>query len=471
MHFKLYAKYIFLSLIVIMTIFILQVIFVLKIFSPIFLLMPIIASFIIGILLTRVSIKNTDIAVLKNKVYIDPLTNIPNRMALNKDITNEQVRALFLLDISNFSTLNDLYGEKVGDVILIELSSFLSSIEEENYKVYRYMGDRFAFLCSVEQDENGHLAQMVNLFEKIERHIIGVVIDEKSIELNISIIMGGATKNMTSSIMEKADMALNYAKREKNPTVIYSESLKIEEHYANDLEQIELVKKALKEDRIIPVYQPIVKNGTKSYECLVRIKDKDRLISPAEFLTAIKKTRYYAQLSKVMIAKSFKYFSQKPGVAFSINLSFEDIVNPEVYAYLFEMVEAYGLGERLIIEIVESESVENFKTVTSFIKAIRALGTRIAIDDFGSGYSNFSYLLQMEPDFIKIDGSIIKDIDVSSQSYKLTKLIHEASKSMNIETIAEYIHNEAVHKKALELGIDAFQGYYIGLPAEDVDKG
>ncbi|MEA3499309.1 MAG: EAL domain-containing protein, partial [Campylobacterota bacterium] len=119
-------------------------------------------------------------------------------------------------------------------------------------------------------------------------------------------------------------------------------------------------------------------------------------------------------------------------------------------------------------EILESENIDDFKILKDFISKMKKLGVRIAIDDFGSGYSNFSYILQMQPDFIKIDGSIIKNIDSCKNSYKIAKSIAQFARRIDAKTIAEYIHSEEVYKKAKKLGIDAFQGFHFSEPAKTV---
>ena len=181
------------------------------------------------------------------------------------------------------------------------------------------------------------------------------------------------------------------------------------------------------------------------------------------YLDIIKDTKYYIELTKRMITKSIERFKDR-SENFSINLSFEDISNGELVKFLKEEIRRNDISKRLILEIVESESIENFGLVKRFIEEMKELGVKIAIDDFGSGYSNFSYLLDMKPDYIKIDGSLIKDIHRDNKSFTIAQTIAHFSKNMDIKVIAEYIHSQDVYEKAKEIGFDGYQGYHLGKP-------
>ena len=136
--------------------------------------------------------------------------------------------------------------------------------------------------------------------------------------------------------------------------------------------------------------------------------------------------------------------------------------------YLLYKLEEYNLYNNLIIEILENESIIDFDLVRNFVEKMKSLGVRIAIDDFGSGYSNFNYILELEPNFIKIDGSIIKKIHNCEKSFKITKAIVLFAKELNIKIIAEFIHNQNVYDKIFELEVDGYQGYFFSEPIEDI---
>ena len=139
-------------------------------------------------------------------------------------------------------------------------------------------------------------------------------------------------------------------------------------------------------------------------------------------------------------------------------------MSEEIYTFIIESLKKYNIGGRVTFELLESEAIIDYNKVTRFVTEVKRFGAKIAIDDFGSGYSNFSYLTKIHVDYIKIDGALIKDIDVSKNSRLITQTIVEFAKKMGIETIAEYVHSSTVESVVKELGIDYSQGFYIDEP-------
>lgn len=181
------------------------------------------------------------------------------------------------------------------------------------------------------------------------------------------------------------------------------------------------------------------------------------------FMDHAKQAKLYEKLTIQVIRKALAHFGQHEG-EFSINMTMDDISNSMITHYLFERLDQSGLAERLIVEIVESENMVDLERVKEFIDKLHARGARIAIDDFGSGYSNFDYLLKMNADFIKLDGSLIKSIDSDTNAKLLVQTIVEFSKTAGMKTIAEYVHSQAVMDVCVSLGIDYLQGFYLGVP-------
>ena len=149
---------------------------------------------------------------------------------------------------------------------------------------------------------------------------------------------------------------------------------------------------------------------------------------------------------------------------FSVNFSLEDLLHVPTIQFLKSKLDDSGLASRFVLEIVESEGIENFNEVSSFVADMKSRGCKIAIDDFGSGYSNFAYLLQLNVDYIKIDGSLIKGIDRDTNSQIITSTILDFSQQLEIATVAEFVHNQAVLDYVQNLGIDYVQGFHLGEP-------
>ena len=180
-----------------------------------------------------------------------------------------------------------------------------------------------------------------------------------------------------------------------------------------------------------------------------------------------KNTKYYFDITKVVIEESFKNFRDLD-VSFSINLSADDILNHDISQYIEENLSNFPKPSNITFEILESEQIEQFEPILEFIRKVRKYGVKIAIDDFGSCYSNFSYLLQIRPDYLKIDGSIIKKIATDENALLVAKTIVQFAKLSNFKVIAEFVDSEEVFKQGREIGVDMFQGYYLGMPLQNL---
>jgi EAL domain-containing protein (putative c-di-GMP-specific phosphodiesterase class I) len=231
-----------------------------------------------------------------------------------------------------------------------------------------------------------------------------------------------------------------------------------------------LIRKALEEDKIVCFYQPIVDNQTQKivkYETLVRLSDNGKIIPPNEFLPIVKTTKLYSQITKTVLKKAcekFKNIDKK----FSVNISIDDIEDDETVEYIIDTIKNNNLGNKIIFEILETEGIENYSKVEKFIDNIKKLNAEFAIDDFGSGYSNFKHILSLKVDYIKIDGSLIKDVVKDKKSKIIIETIVNFAKKMGAKTIAEYVSSKEIFEEVKKLGIDCSQGYYFGKPSPEI---
>ena len=405
---------------------------------------------------------------LTKMFYRDALTGLPNRRALIQEKKGKENFSLLLINIDNFSQINDLYGEKFGDKVLVKFSKFLKKNlnKHEECKFFRLNGDEFVLL-SKEKDRDMIKKNVEYLIDEIHKYPI--TIEDHDIFLNITI---GVSFEETKLLLSTANMALKLAKKESKDIVFYSDEASLNKEYENNLKWVQEIKNAILEDRIILYFQPILDNKTKKitkYESLIRLIDKNgNIITPRHFLEIAKKAKLYKILTKIVIKKSFKAFKDNK-YEFSVNLTIEDILDKEINQYIFKMLEEYNIGKRVVFEIVENENIKNFSTIEKFIYKIKSYGCKIAIDDFGTGYSNFEYLMKLQADFIKIDGSIIKSIIHDKRSEVLISVIVSFAKEMNIKTIAEFVESQEIQEKLIEMGINKSQGYYIDKPKADID--
>ncbi|MEA3372440.1 MAG: EAL domain-containing protein [Campylobacterota bacterium] len=402
---------------------------------------------------------------LKYLYYHDALTGLQNRTALLENIDHFQASGLSLIDLNRFSAINDIYGAEIGDKILVGVAKVLAEIADGECSVHRISGDQFVYLNTKCYDLAFCIQKANEVIETIKSTAIKIDVNGSEIEVNLSVTIAVANDMEGSKFLGCADMALNYAKKTYQPLVVYSEGLGLEKHYVDDLKAVSVVKEALKEDRLVPFFQPIIKEDGITYECLARILDDGKVISPFFFIDSIKNTPYYHELTKMMIRKSIDVFRDRPE-SFSLNLSFEDISNKKIVMFIKEQLAATDIAKRLILEILETEDIEDFSVVRDFIVQMKALGVKVALDDFGSGYSNFSHLIELKPDYIKIDGSLIKNIDKDINSHILSKAIVNFSKEMGIKVIAEYVHSESVYEKVKELDVYGCQGYFFSEPLD-----
>ena len=241
-----------------------------------------------------------------------------------------------------------------------------------------------------------------------------------------------------------------------------------QEEHEQLINEVVLIKNAISDNSIVPFLQPIVHNNDNNidkFEALMRIPDANgNIIYPiVPILQTAKKIHLYNELMRQMIIKTFHIFRDLE-YSFSVNISYEDISNIGFCDFLQQQLETIPNPNRVIFEILETDVITDFDVILSFISQIKKFGCQIAIDDFGSGYSSMENILKLKPDYIKIDGSLIKDIDTSIESYTIVKSIITMSKELNAKTIAEFVHNKQVYNILKELNVDYLQGYYTGIP-------
>lgn len=403
---------------------------------------------------------------LKRNLRLDFLTNIGNRYKLIEDVSKSVNPCISILDIVSFSDVNDFFGYKTGDNVLKIVARKIEKplIDKENYKVYRDHSDTFCIVA-----ENEDRDKFIKNIDEISKTIakVPIVIKSRELYVQLSYVFSFESKE---NLLETANIIKRYSQANKN-IIVYDKALELEKDYEKNIFWTLKIKKALDEDKIVPYFQPIYNlktNKIEKYEALVRLIDGNNVISPYYFLDISKKSKQYLQLTKTMIQKTFDYFRDKD-FEFSINLTFEDIKSEYISSFIIELLKEYKIGHRVVFEIVESEEIDNFRKINEFFVTIREYGCKIAIDDFGSGYSNFEYLAKLNVDYIKIDGSLIKDILINKSSQNIVSMLVNFTKGQKVKTIAEFVSNKDILNKVRELGIDYVQGYYIKEPIASID--
>lgn len=403
----------------------------------------------------------------------DRLTGLPSRLKLLEDLESENYVAICLLNLDSFQELNNLYGHKIGDEILRYFGIYLAAnLNEENCYLYKLPSDEFAILSHLSLENELFKNLIIHLIRKLESHMFYV----GGYEIYLS-VTAGMSCGKSVDMLINADIALKNAKRNKLPYELFDAHKHEKEQYANNQEMIKTLRYALASDLVIAYFQPIYNNLTNKidkYETLMRIVNEEgKVISPFFFLDVAHKSKIYPELTKVILRKAFEMFYDKD-ISFTVNLSIEDIRNSDTHAYIFDMLGSFEKPENVVFEIIESEGIDNYDIVKQFVKEVKKYNAHIAIDDFGSGYSNFMHLLELEANTIKIDGSIIKKILDDRNSQILTKTIVLMAAELKMNVVAEFVSSKEIQEMVISMGVDHSQGYYLGEPKPyliDEDNG
>ncbi|WP_231702269.1 EAL domain-containing protein [Halopseudomonas litoralis] len=417
-----------------------------------------------------------------NSLYTDALTGLPNRERLLLDLQGDQPATLILLNIDAFKEVNDFYGNQCGDHVIRELAARLQQHVLDTpcwhtVRVYHMPGDEMALLFP-DSPGRSELEQRLNNLQSFIKSLT-ICWQGEQIPLQATLGLAATVQPDGSPLASEqlppsANIALKLARLNKLNYLIHDPAHRMRETYEQNLIWASRLRTALDEKRIVPWFQPIMNLRTghiDKFECLVRMLEVDGTpISPASFLPIARKIRLYRQITLCMVDQCFTHFAYSD-MQFSLNLSCDDLLDTELSDYILQRLQDPSLAQRVIFEILESEGIDNYQAVRQFIDKAKALGCRIAIDDFGTGYSNFEHLLRLNVDLIKIDGSLIRQLDSDPDARTLTQGIVHFAQELGMQTVAEFVHNDAVLQQVQLLGIDFAQGARIGMPAPDPHCG
>lgn len=403
---------------------------------------------------------------IKNQYYTDSLTDLPNRLKLINDISSSTHLKLALIDINSFNEINNFYGNKIGDILLLSFCKKIKNFgDNNNFRVYRVNSDVFAIFTDTNITDELFIKSITDLHILIKYEVFKCSTQKLYINTSIGISIN------QDNLFEKAGMALNYSKLHNKEIQVYDENLSIVKEYENNLQWIKKLNEAISDDRIVPYFQPIYNNKTfkfEKYEALIRMIDENgQVISPFLFLNIARKAHIYPTLTRIMIYKTFDKFKDTD-FQFSINLLVEDIQNYKTTELIYNNLKDKNIAKNVVFEIVESEGIENFDEVMEFINTVHSYGCKVAIDDFGTGYSNFTYLIKLNIDYIKIDGSIIQNICTDKTSELVAETIVSFASKLGSEVIAEFVSDKAIYNKISDMGITFSQGYYFSEPKPDI---
>lgn len=414
----------------------------------------------------------------------DSLTRLYNRRAFNRsmghflsDINHQnETHCLCFIDLDHFKTINDTCGHAAGDELLLLIAQLLNKHVRSSDIVARLGGDEFAILlyqCPVPRakdiaDDIRNAIQNFKYCWQGNHYRIGA---------SIGITEVRSDSGKLEDILNAADIACMQAKTSgRNSVNIFDSAKDLIQQKRTEAMSVNEIKSALENDKFELYQQTIQPIGSKHsagkhYEILLRMKDKsDKAVSPAVFMPLVERYRLGFQLDCWVVKNVFNWLNNNSkelkelGLC-SINLSGQSIGSGEMLAFIEHNAKTLNFpANKICFEITETIAITDFNTATAFMHQLKAYGFRFALDDFGSGFSSFSYLKNMDVDYIKIDGSFVKDMLNNRSDWSVVKAIDEVAKASGKQTIAEFVENQAIETELIKLGIDFAQGYYFHTP-------
>jgi predicted signal transduction protein with EAL and GGDEF domain len=403
-------------------------------------------------------------------LYWDALTHLPTRNALLEDLKAFVLPTVALIDIDRFSEINEIYGIAKADRILAAYARELKRTFDSEATVYREGADSFALVYADPEYPLESIEEALEVFiGRMED--TGVVIDGEPVGL-----MTVATVAHTDpDAFNHAQQAIIEAKRGFRKLSIF-QAEPVRGRYEEDIRWIREIKEAGRAGRFTPSFQPIYDTRTGEvvkFEALLRYHSEDGTPLPAKtFLAIARRVRMYGAVMRAVLAHSIGLI-RRWGVTVSVNISYEDISNPHTQRFILDTLAANPVeAKRIDFEILESEIIEDYRSVKAFMEEVRRYGCGVGIDDFGSGYSNLTLLEQLDIDFLKIDGALIEGLAEKPRRRYIVESIQEVTRKLGITTVAEKVSDDATYAIVRELGIDYTQGWYFAgaVPAEEVER-
>lgn len=379
-----------------------------------------------------------------------------------------QEPTLILVKIEGYNDLKTYFGNDIGLMIEEKLVKILQNKQKTllpNANIYPIGQGEITFVLDEGKtplDREKLQQDMRALQTDIDSQSIAI----KDMEYDASILISVASGQ---NIYESAMIAIEKIEQSPEKFIYAHDYVKeVKKSAKENIDKLVNIKYAIENRGIISYFQPIIDNKSKEvlkYESLVRMIDKSgKVLSPFHFLEVSKKAKYYSKITDIVLQNSFEALLLCKH-QISINISIQDIERPQTKALIFEMIKKYkAQAHRIVFELLEDESVVDFDAVVAFISDVKSQGVQIAIDDFGSGYSNYQRLIHYQPDILKIDGSLIVSIDKDPYVRSVVAAIVAFAQENNIATLAEYVENESIYNTICEMGIDYSQGYYFSAP-------
>jgi diguanylate cyclase (GGDEF)-like protein/PAS domain S-box-containing protein len=413
----------------------------------------------------------------------DELTGLFNRREferrLGKTMSETEpgriVHALCYMDLDQFKIVNDTCGHIAGDELLRQFAAILREIIRDTDTVARLGGDEFGILferCDIEVAER--------IAEKLLNRVreFRFVWEDFAFDVGVSIGLVSITSSEQSvtDIMSAADVACYSAKEAgRNRVSVYRlDDGELNQRHG-EMRWVSRLGKALDENRfclycqrIVPVADP--KSGAPHYELLIRLLDEEgKLIPPLAFIPAAERYNLMTSIDRWVVRKAFETIAQHASITqgwlFSINLSGQSLSEDNFLKFVIDAFAKTGISpEQICFEITETTAMLNLTRATQFIAVLKGMGCRFSLDDFGTGLSSFGYLKALKVDFLKIDGSFVRNIVSDSVNRAVVEAANQIGHAMGIQTVAEFVENDEILQLLRDIGVDFAQGYGVAKP-------
>ncbi|WP_415406206.1 EAL domain-containing protein [Sulfurovum sp. CS9] len=406
---------------------------------------------------------------LRKSILYDPVTSMYTKVYLQEFFDVEQVDRYnaMLIDIDEFKQINEKYGHEAGDTVLKLFSKEMLTLMPKEGRIIRLWGSEFLIIVGKENSNLEELAKKLFTSLTEKRYLI----DNETISLTLSmsaIVIPEESESIQNIQRFLDEKLLEIKSRGKNALGIIGKISGDEIKYKN----LDYIKEALEEERLTCLFQPIFNTKTQEvvkYEALVRLIDKEdpqKLISPDYFLDMIKGTTQYIKMSKLVLKEVFHVLHKYPELEISVNIDLDDLYNVDMMKLITKQLYRHrGLANRVTFEILENHEIKDYDEVALIFQQLKTFGSKIAIDDFGSGYANYVYLIKLDIDILKIDGSIILELLHSPERTKIMlNSIIDLAEIYQYSVVAEFVSSKEIYDMVSELGIEYSQGYYLGEP-------
>jgi len=409
----------------------------------------------------------------------DPLTGLYNRRKFQEFMQNEIIRAsrhgrgfsVIMVDLDDFKYINDTFGHPVGDVVLKEIGMLLGVELRRVDVLARLGGDEFAIILPETESARG-LQVASKLHQALAEKAFELPVGKIKITASFSMVSFPEDGKTEEQIYAAMDVMLYKAKTQGKNQVMTADS-DGNRSMMVIFKQGDFLRNALREERIEAFLQPIVNVQTGevgAYEVLGRIRNGELVVAAQEFVAVAEELGMAHELDREVFRKGLAHHAviekKHPRAKLFFNLFPSSFMDLEWIRGIPEMVRAAGVPcESIVLEITEREALPNLTQVGLVIEELRASRISVALDDFGSGFSSFMYLKYLSIDYVKIEGSFIRQITTDPRDRIMVEHINDMAHQFGLKTVAEFVEDEATAKMLTEIGVDYAQGYYYGHPA------